>query len=398
MARNFVPHSLALGVLLAVGLVAINVGYVASSLGFIHGPEAVSETDHYHYLLVTQHFLGSEGDPTPIYAPYAYRLLVPLLAVGLTRLGLSPDASYYLLSNFFLTLFLVTLFVYLRDLGFDRKLTTVGVIFAGLMQGAVRWYEYQYWMSDPACLFFVALGFLLIHRGQFVPLVCLSAIAVTARETYLIIIGYYFLHTSRRIGFKSAVARTTLLAILPVSVLIALRLGVPTANSSRGQLVAVVENMIAFRSANLFKNQLYVLTVGSLGVLFPLLLLYPKEILHRIRSSYDEAAVIGAVYLSLLLGNNTDRLLVYALPAMLPPALRNLQRCFQDHSWRLNAFVALALGVQVLFFFQIRLYEKHVSVFQPVNFVVIGAMFLFWALGMAFGDRSDGERRVQVAP
>jgi hypothetical protein len=374
--------------LLATGLVAINIGYVASSLGFIHGPEAVAESDHYQYIALTRYFLHPPGDSPLPSAPFSYRVFTPLLAAGLTRLGLSMDTSYYLLSNLFLLLFLLTLFVYLRDLGFDRRMAAVGVIFAGLMQGAIRWYEYQYWMPDPACLFFIAFAFLLIHKKRLVPLICISAIAVTARETYLIIFGYYFLHTLKRLGLNRAVINTALLMILPMSIFIAIRFGVPTQNTYR--LSQVAATMIPFRASKLFDNQLYFVTVGSLGVLFPLLLLYPKEIFGRIRRSYDQVAVIGAVYLSLLLANNTDRLLAYALPAMLPPVLHNIQRGFQDREWQLNAFVTIAIGVQILFFLQIRIYGMHISITQPVNYAVIGSMLALWGLGVIFRARNDG--------
>ena len=37
----------------------------------------------------------------------------------------------------------------------------LAVVLMGLTQGAVRWFEYQYWMSDPLCLALVAAAILL---------------------------------------------------------------------------------------------------------------------------------------------------------------------------------------------------------------------------------------------
>jgi cytochrome c-type biogenesis protein CcsB len=38
--------------------------------------------------------------------------------------------------------------------------SVVGLVLVGLMQGAVRWFEYQYWMTDPSALMLTTLAFL----------------------------------------------------------------------------------------------------------------------------------------------------------------------------------------------------------------------------------------------
>jgi hypothetical protein len=70
--------------------------------------------------------------------------------------------------------------------------------------------------------------------------------------------------------------------------------------------------------------------------------------------------------------------------------LHNIQRGFQDREWQLNAFVTIAIGVQILFFLQIRIYGMHISITQPVNYAVIGSMLALWGLGVIFRARNDG--------
>ncbi|HXY40500.1 MAG TPA: hypothetical protein VEQ10_12570, partial [Vicinamibacteria bacterium] len=185
----------ALGALLAVLLLSLNVASVSARLGFLHKPKQVKESDHWRYIEMARGERGRaqlQREP-----PYCFRLAVPWLAGRLTRLGLPENAAFFVITNAVLFGFLLVLWLHLRDLGFALPLRLTGLLLVGLTQGGVRWFLYQYWMTDPAALFLVMLAFLLIERRQLVALAAVSLLAAFVRETYVLVYPYLFLHLLR---------------------------------------------------------------------------------------------------------------------------------------------------------------------------------------------------------
>ena len=153
-----------LGALLAILLLAANVACVSARFGFLHKAKQVKEYDHWRYIEMAR---GEQGRPElQREPPYCFRLAIPFVAGALTRAGLSENASFFALTNTALFGFLLLLWLHLRDLGFSLPLRVAGLLVTGLTQGAVRWFEYQYWMTDPAALFLVMLAFFLVERRR----------------------------------------------------------------------------------------------------------------------------------------------------------------------------------------------------------------------------------------
>jgi len=273
--------------------------------------------------------------------------------------------------------FLFVFWLYLGELGFPRDDRVAGLLLVGFTQGAVRWYEYQYWMTDPLCLFLMMIGFLLIERGRTAALHLPSIVAAFVRENYAVVYPYYFLRLLKRgTSFLPALGLTVAVATLPMAILVGLRVLI-VANQPDDILGGIAET-VAFRLRHMSDNQPYLLTVGSLGVLFPLLLLFPGRLAAWCRRDYDLAAVVAFFYAVLLIANNTERELAYALPALVPAGLRNLRDWTAEA--RLPAIPALALvvGLQALFFLRQRFTEIGMSMYQPTDLVVAGAMAAFW--------------------
>lgn len=365
---------LAWGVLAAALLLIVNAAYVASSLGFLHKPRKVLETDHFRYLEMAR---GPENQDAPIRtAPFCWRVLTPWLARQLSRTGLGLNAAFYLLTNVFLFAFLLSLFLHLADLGHGLGPSLLGVALAGLVQGAVRWYEYQYWMTDPLCLFLVMLAFRLIHRGRDALLGVVTLAGVLARESYLIVLVPYVLQAVRT-RRRGALAPAVGTAFLAVAVLLLLRHRILPTNDP--DTLRTMERALAFRIRHFFENQAYLLSVGSFGVLFPMMLLSPGRLVEWCRTRYDEAAYVACVYLSLAMGNNTERLLAYALPVVVPLAVRQLGSFAEEARMPLATLGATCLGLQVLVWAQTRLLgEQGLSAYQPANGVVAATLASFW--------------------
>ena len=367
--------AVAWGALAAALLLFVNVAYVAASLGLVHKPRRVLETDHFRYIEMARQPFAEE--PLARTAPFCWRVLTPWLAHGLTLTGLGLNPAFYLLTNIFLFAFLLTLFLYLRDLDHGLPLSLFGVALAGLVQGAVRWYEYQYWMTDPLCLFLVALAFRLIRRRSDAALGLVSVAGVLTRESFVLVLPYYVLRRLRDSGWGVALGRALAVSGLAIGVLVLVRHLIVPANDP--ETLRTIARAVGFRLRHLLDNQLYLLSFGSFGVLFALIWLLPGRLFSWCRTRYDEAAFVALAYLSLAMGNNTERLLAYALPVVLPLALGQLETFSRQARVPLLPLAGMCLGLQVLVWTETRLLgEQGLSAYQPANALVAGVLALFW--------------------
>ncbi len=99
---------------------------------------------------------------------------------------------------------------------------------------------------------------------------------------------------------------------------------------------------------------------------------------------------MAAAYASLAFANNTDRLLVYALPAVVPVALAAL-RSMAGAGRRWGAVAATALGLQVFFYLETPFHEQGISVYPPTGVAVVVALCVFW-LGARVLSRVEARR------
>ena len=336
---------------------------MASALGPLHKPRSVLESDHYHYLAMARApFGGDEEARTP---PYCFRILTPLLVHGLTRIGLGTNAAFWLVTNLALVGFLLCLHRLLLARGLSLGRALLGVALAGLLPGAVRWYEYQYWMTDPLCLFLMTASLLLVEEGCDGALLPLSLLGVAARESYVLVFPWLLVRWARRDGIASAMASTARVALPSLALLVGIHLFVPS--SPAPPLSAVMTDAIGFRWRHLLDNQLYLVTIGAFGVLVPLLLSSPARVAASLRERPEDALLVAGAYASLLLGVNTDRLLAYALPAVLPLALATLDAVRIPVSLAAGGLVAAQLAFYLLTPFH---GVQGLSLYQPLSWAV----------------------------
>jgi hypothetical protein len=364
-----------IGALLAVLLLAVNVASVSSRLGFLHKAKQVKEYDHWRYIEMAR---GPEGRAAlQREPPYCFRLAIPALVRGLTRLGLAENGAFFLVTNAVLLGFLLVLWLHLRDLGFSLALRVAGLLVVGFTQGAVRWFEYQYWMTDPAALFLVMLAFLFLERGRWGGLLATSVLAAFVRETYVLVYPYVFLRELRNGRSPLAAAgRTASLAALPFAILVAIR-RVVVPNQPDDFASGVVDSM-TFRLNHLLDNQPYVVTIGAFGVLVPLLLLLPERLPGLARRHFDRAVYVLSVYATLVISNNSERPLAYALPALVPAALWCARAFLEETRLPAGPVLAAVVLLQVLFWAGQRWADIGMSIYQPINWTTAAAMASFW--------------------
>lgn len=379
-----------LGSALALLLLAVNILSVASGLGFLHKAKQVKEYDHWRYIEMAR---GPAGKPElQQEPPYCFRLAVPALARGLMRLGLPENAAFYLLTNAALFGFLLLLWLHLRDLGFSPALRVTGLLVTGFTQGAVRWFEYQYWMSDPVALFLVMLAFFLVERGKWGPVAAVSVAAAFVRETYVLVYPYVFLRELRLgRGLPAALGRAAAVAVLPCAILVAIRALV--APNQPDDFVSGIVDSMTFRLNHILDNQPYVVTLGAFGVLVPLVLLFPARLPGLVRRHFDRALYVLSVYATLVISNNNERPLAYALPALVPAALWCLRTFLQETRLPLLPVCAAVVALQLLFWTGQRWAEIGMSIYQPVNWTTALAMTGAWlAAQVALRRLSESSR------
>jgi hypothetical protein len=363
-------------VLLAIALLAGNVGYVSLRRGFMAGPERVKELDHHFYIAMAgERPEGGERDPHSAVAPFCWRVLVPWIVRGLAPSGLTLDARFFLVTNLALLGFLLTLAAWLRRLGFTRQETALGLLLAGLTPGVVRWYEYQYWMTDPLGLFLVTLALLLVERGARLALAFTGVLGLATRESFLLVFPYYFARRWRERGFWRSLLETPAVALAPIAVFVLVRSLVEPLEG--GDMLAAARSVLAFRWRHISDNQPYFMTLGSFGALLPLALLSPRSLLEMARRRIEACVFIVLTYATLAVGNNTDRLLCYALPLWLAAALRQA-RLLEPSGRSSWAWAALIVGVQTLFYAETRFGARGMSLYQPTSWPVVVACALLW--------------------
>lgn len=365
---------LALGAVLSLAILGTNVWTVSARLGFLHKAKQVKETDQWRYIEMARDV--ERRKPLSREATYCWRIFVPTTAQMLMRAGLSLNLAFWLITNLFLFGFLLVTWLYLRDLGFELPYRVAGLWLLGLTQGAIRWYEYQYWTTDPPALFFIMLSILLIHRGRHWALYVPSAVAALVRESQLVVFPYYFLHLLRRgSSLFEATWKSGSIALVPLAIWIALRVLITPDHPD--SMIADLKDTMGFRWRHIV-DQPYVFTVGAWGVLFPLLFLFPRRLPGLIKRHPEDAFMVFFFAALCALANNTERELGYALPAVLPAALLFL-RYFVDET-RLPVWPVLGVAVfmQVLFYLEQRWGRPGMSMYQPTSLRLSAAMAVFW--------------------
>ena len=375
---------------LAIVFVALSVGWVASRLGLVHKPRYVLETDHLVYIEMAKQPLGGVPGTLARSAPFCWRVLTPALARGLMGLGLRVHGAFYLVTQAGLLAFLTSLFLLLRRQGFLRGEAALGVALVGLLPGAVRWYEYQYWMSDPMALASLVLVLLVLEARCDRQLAWLGPLSAAIRESYVLVLPYVALRRWRESGPARAAGTLAWAAILPAGVLLLLRsLIVPDHHPD--WVRALVDGTV-YRLGHLGPDQLYALSVGSFGAMLLAPLLWPERLARAlVRRPQDTAFLVG-VFSTLLVASNTDRLLAYSLPIVAPLFLLALRRAAADWGvpFRVLGLVALVLQLQLFVVAPFR--RPGLSIHPQASLLVAATYALVLVAGWALRWRAGRER------
>ena len=96
-----------------------------------------------------------------------------------------------------------------------------------------------------------------------------------------------------------------------------------------------------------------------------------------------------SVYATLVISNNNERPLAYALPALVPAALWCLRAFVEETRLSLLPVCAAAVALQVLFWTGQRWAEIGMSIYQPVNWTTVAAMTGGWIVAQVVLRRAE---------
>ena len=178
--------------------------------------------------------LGSElkSNPRQLYewqignqAPFKYRVLFEWIVKGTWKLipAENKTASFFYVYNFYIFLFLFlsgfTLFYLLQVIGFNQWLCYLGVIFYYFSPPVLMAFNLPvHTREDHLAFTILNLGLIFLIKQKISYFIIISSVAVTVRETLLILPFVFIFYSS----YKSFIRRA-LLSFLPVATFILIR-------------------------------------------------------------------------------------------------------------------------------------------------------------------------------
>lgn len=262
-------------------------------------------------------------------APWGYRVLNPWLVRALLPTARDVVPGFFWATVIGLSLGGVLLYLYLRRLGCAELPALLGIVLFGVSGPVAAAVRYQF-LVEP--LTFVVELALLLALESAAPLACLAFIAVLgclSKESFLLFLPLVYLVRRRRDGGAKALAETFIVALPALAVTIGLRrYWTPHITPPLPFLDLDTLGLAAERVSASWREWY---TAPLLMGLTPLAMV--GACLQRgralaARAAYLLIAMIVAPFLNpvTFVSPDIDRLLLYALPGVIPLALVVLER------------------------------------------------------------------------
>jgi hypothetical protein len=279
------------------------------------------------------------GNPFDFHiAPYCWRIGKPLLA-KLLPFGLQN--SFLVIS--FASVWLAGLLSWLlaREARFSRALSLTGVLFFFALQWGPKFFLFEFWLPDATIFVLLLLAVLTLLRGNVAAFIVVTMLGVTVKESMLFVLPLAYTFRATQLIDLPAARRAALLGLPAIAMLVALRLAIPAWNDDPAYIETLPEKLWLVRNgtseagliesfriempsrlARFGPDALSSYTVGTFG---PAMTLLPLCALRRNRRWF----ILFLPYLALiaaqmLFGNDTERYLILAFPAVLLMALNGL--------------------------------------------------------------------------
>lgn len=237
--------------------------------------------DHHKYLWMA-------GDPFGLQiAPFGWRVGMPLLV---SLLPVVPPIGFLIVTVLSICLTAALLYLLLRAAGYSRLVALVG----GALYFSIPWLAkfqlYDYWLPDALAGLLITTALLAIVRGRWLGTLLAFSAGLLVKESVLVALPLLYTLPARHLLDGRALRRALLIALLPLTVLVGVRVAVPSLNDDPAYVatlppsLALVQRedsefsvarsltvLLPERLAAIDGRELYRWSVGAYGVL-PLLL------------------------------------------------------------------------------------------------------------------------------
>lgn len=349
------------------------------------------------------------NDPLVHTGPYYWRVLTPWLVHLLTKLGLSIEGGFLLLTIISLCGAVIGVYVLLRLCG-ATPWQALAVALLVQTQYALGLYElWDYELIDPLTYLLMVLAFIFYWQDRPRWLLVVLALGVLNREAALYAVAAFAGEQVIRRDWRRL--KVYLPAyIVPILIYIVLQhaiyqIGhyslVGTALPQRGGLVGRASTISLFGNVNPIALNIYHLTINSYGLLLPLFILQVIHPPYFVRRPVVWIFLLATVTTSILFGGDNERLMFIAFPVFAVAAwyeLRWLAQWLKIPAAAIGFFLMLVQSVFLIGQFYkaaadfslvtaIKLLEPHwmrdlwlLSVFALAGAALVAAL---WVLGFA---------------
>src|SRR5215213_11687624 len=271
------------------------------------GSHAQPLGDHHRYRAM------AEGDALSYpYAPYNRRVLTPLIVKALP---LDAEEGFYALTFLSVAATGVALFYALSRMGLGGAPSLAGMF----TFYSLSWYPAyslgNFWLIDPLSFLLLALCVWAVAARRDALFAALLVLAALNKEAGIFALAlFYGLRATGPLDFR-VMGRTVLVGLPALLVLFGLRLGIPAEEPYYYSwlLMDVVPKRLEEMTFPEAFGEYYLWTFGLVGGLLPLLSLASKE---GRRMAVRLLPFVLLVYSQLLFAQDTERLLVFAFPAV----------------------------------------------------------------------------------
>lgn len=298
-------------------------------------------------------------DPTAHQAPFCWRVLTPWLVFGLTKLGMSLQYGFLLISIVSLCGAVMGVYILLRLFGATlwEALAITLLVQAQYVVGLLGLWDFE--RTDPLSYFLLILAFILYWRNKPRWLVLVLALAALNRETALFAVaafaGEQIIHRDwRRLkAFLPAY-------IVPILILLILHIAIYQVGSYnllgqigatwniRANLAGRSSTVMMFGNINSYGLNIYHLTINAFGLLLPLLflqLIHPPYVLRRT----EVWIFLLLTVIQIVFATDNERLMFIAFPIVAVAAWYELRWLAQRLKLPALAIGLVLAGVQGLF-------------------------------------------------
>lgn len=291
-------------------------------------------SDYLNYEPMARNLFSS--DPAAHHAPFCWRVLTPWLVYGLTRLGVSLQGGFMLVTVVSLCGAVIGVYILLRLSGATlwQALAVALLVQTQYTLGILVLWDYE--RTDPLSYLLLIAAFILYWQGRPRWLLVVLALAALNRETALFAVAAFAGEQVIHRDWQQLKAYLPAY-IVPILIIVGLHLAIhPIGDTNllttiratwslRSNLVGRGSTNMLFGSINASALNIYHLTINAFGLLLPLL------ILQAIHPPFVTRRPVVWIFLvctalQIVLAIDNERLMFIAFPVVALAAWHELRR------------------------------------------------------------------------